>query len=129
MDWTKPLALVERGLGLEVVEKMWPDGGVAEALDPLSVAAVIRTLTRERVESVAICLLHSYANPAHEKVVAQAVRRAMPDVTVSVSHEILPEIKEIPRTSTTVVNAYVPPVVPAYLSSPAGPLPPLGITR
>src|SRR3984893_8390521 len=70
MRWTKPPALVERRLRLEVSEKMRPDGSVVEALDPVSVAAAIRVLAQERVESVAICLLHSYANPAPEKAVA-----------------------------------------------------------
>ena len=74
-------------------------------------------LRREAVQSVAICLLHSYANPAHERAVADAVRAALPDVAISVSHEILPEIKEYPRTSTTVINAYVQPVVRAYVTS------------
>jgi N-methylhydantoinase A len=128
MRWTKPPALVERRLRLEVSEKMRPDGSVVEALDPVSVAAAIRVLAQERVESVAICLLHSYANPAHEKAVAQAVRAAMPDMALSVSHEILPEIKEYPRTSTTVVNAYVQPVVRAYLTSLSARLAALGVT-
>ncbi len=128
MRWTKPPALVERRLRLEVAEKMRPDGSVALPLDPLSVAAVIRTLHREAVESVAICLLHSYANPAHEQVVAQAVRAALPELAVSVSHEILPEIKEYPRTSTTVVNAYVQPVVRAYLTALSARLAGLGVT-
>ena len=84
-------------------------------------------LRREDVQSVAICLLHSYANPAHERAVADAVRAALPDVAVSVSHEILPEIKEYPRTSTTVINAYVQPVVRAYVTSLAARLRELGI--
>ena len=84
-------------------------------------------LRREEVQSVAICLLHSYANPAHERAVAEAVRAALPDVAVSVSHEILPEIKEYPRTSTTVINAYVQPVVRAYVTSLAARLRALGI--
>jgi N-methylhydantoinase A len=84
-------------------------------------------LRREEVQSVAICLLHSYANPAHERAVAQAVRAAMPDVAISVSHEILPEIKEYPRTSTTVINAYVQPVVRAYVTALAARLRAIGI--
>ena len=84
-------------------------------------------LRREDVQSVAICLLHSYANPAHERAVADAVRAALPDVAISVSHEILPEIKEYPRTSTTVINAYVQPVVRAYVTSLAARLRALGI--
>ncbi len=80
MHWTKPRALVERRLRLEVTEKLRPDGSVAMPLDPASVDAAIAMLRAEQVESVAICLLHSYANPAHERAVAAAVRAALPDV-------------------------------------------------
>jgi N-methylhydantoinase A len=127
LHWTKPRALVERRLRLEVVEKLRPDGSVAVPLDAASVHAAIDIVRREQVQSVAICLLHSYANPAHERAVADAVRAALPDVAVSVSHEILPEIKEYPRTSTTVINAYVQPVVRAYVTSLAARLRSLGI--
>ena len=127
LHWTKPRALVERRLRLEVIEKLRPDGSVATPLDAASVAAAINMLRREDVQSVAICLLHSYANPAHERAVADAVRAALPDVAISVSHEILPEIKEYPRTSTTVINAYVQPVVRAYVTSLAARLHTLGI--
>jgi N-methylhydantoinase A/oxoprolinase/acetone carboxylase beta subunit len=115
--WTKPVALVERRLRLEVTEKMRPDGSVAVLLDAASVASAIDRLRDEHVESVAICLLHSYANPSHERDVANAVRDALPDVAISISSEILPEIKEYPRTSTTVINAYVQPVVRAYITA------------
>ncbi len=128
MHWTKPVALVERRLRLEVVEKTRPDGSIALPLDPKSIAAAIETMRAEAVQSVAICLLHSYANPAHEQLVAAAVRHALPDVDVSVSSDILPEMKEYPRTSTTVVNAYVQPVVRAYLTSLAARLRGLGVT-
>lgn len=117
IGWTKPRALVERRLRLEVVEKMRPDGSVAVPLDLDSLAPVIVMLRSENVTSVAICLLHSYANPAHEQAVAHAVRAALPDVAVSVSSEILPEIKEYPRTSTTVINAYVQPIMQAYIAA------------
>src|ERR1700733_8571719 len=117
IGWTKPRALVERRLRLEVIEKMRPDGSVSVPLDSASVTAVIDRLRAERVESVAICLLHSYANPAHERAVAKAVRAALPDIAISVSSEILPEIKEYPRTSTTVINAYVQPVMRAYITA------------
>jgi len=127
LHWTKPRALVERRLRLEVIEKLRPDGSVALPLDPASVTAAIDMLRREQVESVAICLLHSYANPSHERAVADAVRAALPDVAISISHEILPEIKEYPRTSTTVINAYVQPVVRAYVTALATRLRALGI--
>ena len=74
LHWTKPRALVERRLRLEVVEKLRPDGSVATPLDPASVATAIDMLRAEQVQSVAICLLHSYANAAHERAVAEAVR-------------------------------------------------------
>ncbi|MEO9189102.1 MAG: hydantoinase/oxoprolinase family protein [Acetobacteraceae bacterium] len=126
--WQKPPPLVERRLRLEVIEKTRPDGTVAVPLDPASVAAAIAVLREERVASIAVCLLHSYANPAHEEAVARAVREALPDVALSLSHEILPEIKEYPRTSTTVINAYVQPVVRAYLTALQARLDSLGVT-
>ncbi|MCX7384799.1 MAG: hydantoinase/oxoprolinase family protein [Alphaproteobacteria bacterium] len=128
MHWTKPPALVERRLRLEVREKVQFDGRITTKLDRASLDFCIARLRQERVASVAVCLLHSYANPAHEQEVAAALRAALPDVAVSVSHEILPEIKEYPRTSTTVVNAYVQPVVRAYITSLVARLQALGIT-
>jgi N-methylhydantoinase A len=127
IGWTKPRALVERRLRLEVTEKMRPDGSVAVPLDLASLAPVIAMLRNEDVVSVAICLLHSYANPAHEQAVALAVRAALPDIAISVSSEILPEIKEYPRTSTTVINAYVQPIVRAYITALEARLRGLGI--
>jgi N-methylhydantoinase A len=117
IGWTKPVPLVPRHLRLEVDEKLRPDGSVAVALDAGSVAAAIKTIRESGVQSVAVCLLHSYANPAHEQVVASALKVMLPGIAISVSHEILPEIKEYPRTSTTVINATLQPVVRAYLQS------------
>jgi N-methylhydantoinase A len=117
LRWTKPRALVERRLRLEVTEKLRPDGSVSTPLDPASIEAAIAMLRRDEVQSVAICLLHSYANPAHERAVAERVCAALPDIAISVSSEILPEIKEYPRTSTTVINAYVQPIVRAYITA------------
>ncbi len=127
LHWTKPRALVERRLRLEVTEKLRPDGSVSVPLDLATVDAAIAMLRVEQAQSVAICLLHSYANPEHERAVAQRVRAALPDIAISVSHEILPEIKEYPRTSTTVINAYVQPVVRAYITALDARLRALGI--
>ena len=127
IGWMKPPPLVERRLRLEVTEKLRPDGSVAVPLDSASIAAAIAMLRAERVASLAICLLHSYANPTHERAVADAVRAALPDLPVSLSSEILPEIKEYPRSSTTVINAYVQPVVRAYLTALAARLRAMGI--
>ena len=128
LHWVKPPALVERRLRLEVMEKTRPDGSIATPLDLGSLADAIAKLRAEKVHSLAICLLHSYANPAHERAVAEAVRAALPEMDISISHEILPEIKEYPRTSTTVINAYVQPVVRAYITSLEARLKALGIT-
>ena len=127
IGWTKPRALVERRLRLEVTEKMRPDGSVAVPLDTASLEPVIAMLRAENVASVAICLLHSYANPTHEQAVARLVRAALPDVLISISSDILPEIKEYPRTSTTVINAYVQPTVRAYITALDARLRELGI--
>ncbi|MBV9249195.1 MAG: hydantoinase/oxoprolinase family protein [Acetobacteraceae bacterium] len=128
LHWTKPPALVERRLRLQVSEKLRADGSVAQPLDLQTVDAGIAVLRAERVQSVAICLLHSYANPMHEQMVAERVRAALPEIAISISHEILPEIKEYPRTSTTVINAYVQPVVRAYITSLDARLRALGIS-
>ena len=127
IGWTKPRALVERRLRLEVTEKLRPDGSVAVPLDVASLDPVIAMLRTEHVVSIAICLLHSYANPAHEKAVAAAVQAALPDILISISSDILPEIKEYPRTSTTVINAYVQPTVRAYITALDARLRELGI--
>ena len=128
MGWTKPPALVQRRLRLEVIEKTRPDGSIAIPLDRASLGAAIEFLRAEGVASVAVCLLHSYANPAHEQAIVAALAVALPDVAVTASHALLPEIKEYPRTSTTVVNAYIQPVVRAYLTALQARLVVLGIT-
>ena len=127
LHWTKPRALIERRLRLEVVEKMRPDGSVVVPLDRASLHRAVAFLRREDVASVAVCLLHSYANPAHEEEVAEALREGLPGVAVSVSHAVLPEIKEYPRTSTTAIDAYVKPVLRTYLTALAARLTALGI--
>jgi N-methylhydantoinase A len=127
IGWTKPVPLVPRHLRLEVNEKTRPDGSIAIPIDPISVATAIRSIREAGVQSVAVCLLHSYANPTHEKVVAGALKAMVPDLAFSLSHEILPEIGEYPRTSTTVINATLQPVVRAYLRSLQARLESMGI--
>ena len=77
LRWNKPPALVERRLRLEVRERTRPDGSIATPLDPASVDTAIAVLRGEQVQSLAVCLLHSYANPAHEQAIADAVRVAL----------------------------------------------------
>ena len=112
----RPRPLVERSLTFEVPERINAAGEVLIPLDDTAVEELVRALLKRRVAAVAVCLLHAYANPAHERRIGEIVRRAMPDVFVTLSHEILREYREYERTSTTALNAYVGPVVQAYLS-------------
>ena len=114
--WQKPPPLVPRYLRRTVAERMTHDGKVQTPLDPEEAEAAVRRLLDEGVEAIAVALLHSYANAAHEEIVAGLVERLAPDIEISVSHRVLPEAKEYERTSTTVVNACLKPVVSRYLA-------------
>lgn len=116
MNWEKPAPLVPRHLRREVIERIDYHGAVVTALNADSVTAAIDALLAFDVDSIAVCLLNAYANPAHEEVIAEVIRRRAPGVELSVSSDVLPEVKEFERTSTTVINAYVKPVVAHYLS-------------
>src|SRR5207302_582612 len=116
MSWTKPPPLVERRLRAEVDERVNAQGGVDRPLDEASVERAVRFLVGEGVEAIAVCLLHSYLNPAHEIRVKQIAARLAPEAILSVSAEVLPVINEYERTSTTVINAYVRPIVERYLN-------------
>jgi N-methylhydantoinase A len=117
LRWEKPAPLVERRLRREVDERITAGGEVARPLDPAEAERVLRGLLADGVEALAICLLNSYANPAHEEQLAALARRLAPALPLSVSAQVLPEIKEYERTATTVVNAYVMPVVSRYLAA------------
>jgi len=102
---------------VEVDERLYATGEVLKALDEQSATTSIETLKSAGVESVAVCFLHSYANPVHEQRVGQLLRQQFPQAYVSLSHEILREFREYERTSTTVLNSYVGPIVSRYLNS------------
>ncbi len=112
--------LVPRHRRLGVVERLRPDGSVAVPLDAASLDAAIGTLKDAGAEAVAICFLHSWRDPKHEHAAAAAVAAALPGATVTCSADVLPQIKEFERFSTTAVNAYVGPVVSRYLARLAG---------
>ncbi|MBR0682810.1 hydantoinase/oxoprolinase family protein [Roseomonas eburnea] len=116
LAWEKPPALVERRLRHEVTERIAVDGTVRVPLDEAEVEAAVKALLAEGVQAIAVCLIHAYANPAHEKRVGEIVRALAPEVTLCLSHEVLPERKEYERTSTTVINAYVRPIFEQYLA-------------
>jgi N-methylhydantoinase A len=115
--WDKPLELVERYLRFEITERMGADGTVVTPLAESELAPLKDAIVREGVESIAVCFLHSYAFPRHEQIVGEYLRRELPAVQVSLSSEVLRERKEYERTSTTVVNAYVRPVMRRYLDA------------
>ena len=111
-----PEQLVPRRLRLGVRERLRADGRVETPLDPQSLAAAIAVLQREQVEAVAVTYLHAWRDPTHERATREALLRAMPDVYVSLSSDVLPQIKEFERVSTTIVNAYVGPILSRYLA-------------
>ena len=125
--YVKPQPLASRDLRLEVTERLGPDGTVLIPLDEADALRCVEELRRRRVEAVAVCLLHSYANPAHEQRIGDLLRRHLPDVFVTLSAEILPEIREYERTSTAVINSYVGPVVSRYIRALADALKLAGI--
>ena len=112
-----PVPLVPRARRLGVRERLRFDGTVAIPLSARSLGAGIAALAKARVEAVAVCYLHSYRNPRHEKLTGRALARRLPGAYVSLSAEVLPQIKEYERVWTTVVNAYVGPALARYLAS------------
>lgn len=112
---TPPPAMVPRALRLPVRERMRADGGAETPLDPASLTAALDELAAAEVRAVAVCFLHSWRNPAHEQAAVAAARARLPDAFVTASSDVLPEIKEFERFSTTVANAMVGPLVRAYL--------------
>jgi N-methylhydantoinase A len=107
--------LVPRRMTYEVDERLLASGEVFRPLRKESVAAACRALKAEGAEAVAVCFLHSYANPEHERIAGAMIRKALPHAYVSLSHEILREYREFERVSTTVVNAYIGPKVGGYV--------------
>jgi N-methylhydantoinase A len=111
----KPASLVPRRLIGEVTERILADGTVRTPLDEADARRAIRQLAARGVTALAVCLLHAYVNPAHERRIAAIAAEEAPHLTVTLSHEVSPTFREYERTSTTVVNAYVMSIVRAYL--------------
>jgi N-methylhydantoinase A len=110
-----PEPLVPRRLRYEVAERVLADGSVDVPLDAERVRALARRLTRDGIEAVAVSLLHSYRNPDHERAVGHILSEEAPGVAVSLSSDVSPELGEFARTSTTIANAYVLPLIDSYL--------------
>lgn len=114
-----PPPLVERDGVVGVAERIGA-GGVVQPLVPAEIERVVREVAMRRPAAVAMCLLFSFADPTHERLLAAALRRALPETPVVASHELLPVFREYERASTTTVEAYLRPLVGAYLAHVAG---------
>lgn len=124
----KPPPLVPREFRYGVPERVDAKGNVLVPLDENAVAGLIESLRQHRIEAVAIGLMHSYAAPAHERRLADILAHDLPDVLVSLSSEVSPEIREYERWSTTAANAYVQPLMSRYLGRLSDKLAEMGFT-
>ena len=123
-----PPALIPRYLRQEVDERIASDGRIIRKLNPAQVKSVLADLLQMGIESLAVCLVHSYENPIHERKVKEIVQATSADLFLSTSFEVLPQIREYERTSTTVTNAYVKPITARYLEKLVLRLESLGFT-
>jgi N-methylhydantoinase A len=121
-----PLPLVPRSRRCEVAERVTSDGRVIQALDEKGVQQVVADLVAQGIESLAVCLINSYENPVHEIKIKEMVSRLAPDLALSTSFEVLPQIREYERTCTTATNAYVKPITARYLAKLSSRLETLG---
>ncbi len=111
----RPDPLIPRNLRFTLEERAYSKGKILKELDSQNVRDVVNTIDDRDVTSIAVCLLHSYANPTHEQEVKQIIQEEYPEAYVSISSEILPEFREYERMSTTVINAYVMPAIESYI--------------
>lgn len=114
--YRKPTPLVRRRHIFEVAERTLHDGSILTPLAEAELAELVEQIAAGDYNSVAVCLLHAYANPEHELRLADALHRRLPGLSVSLSHQIAREWREYERTSTTVLNAYIAPIVQHYLA-------------
>ncbi|HET6307882.1 MAG TPA: hydantoinase/oxoprolinase family protein, partial [Rhodopila sp.] len=128
LSWRKPQPLVPRRWRLEITERIAADGTVLTKLDEESVHDAVAVFRREAIESVAICCINSYVNPIHERRIHALVSQLAPELMLTASCDVLPEIKEYERTSTAVVNAYLLPAMRRYLTRLSDRLAEIGIT-
>jgi N-methylhydantoinase A/oxoprolinase/acetone carboxylase beta subunit len=123
----KPKELVERRLRFEVTERISAEGEILVAIEEAELPELAETLKRERIESIAVCFLHSYAYPQHEIQIGEYLRKHLPGVEVTLSSEILRERREYERSATAAVNAYVRPVMKKYVDAMSSGLQKMGV--
>src|SRR5688500_929778 len=114
--FVRPKPVVDRKHRFEVIERLGPDGAVLVPLDPTSVDRALDAALASGAQAVAVCLLHAYLNPSHERTLADAVKGRRPGLPVSCSADVVPEYREFERFSTTVLNAYLQPLMDEYLT-------------
>ncbi|HXD97073.1 MAG TPA: hydantoinase/oxoprolinase family protein [Candidatus Acidoferrum sp.] len=114
--FVRPKPVVERKRRFEVVERLVADGSVLVPLDMASVERALDAAVESGAEAIAVCLLHAYLNPAHERIIADTAKGRCPGVPVSCSADVVAEYREFERFSTTVLNAYLQPLMDGYLS-------------
>lgn len=117
IGWEKPPPLVPRHLRLGVGERIDAKGNVEHPIDQRQVAEAVDDLLKANVETIAVCLINSFTNPDHERIIGKIIEQKAPGFAYCLSVDVLPEIKEYERTSTTVINAYLLPIVNQYLNS------------
>ncbi|HJP23613.1 MAG TPA: hydantoinase/oxoprolinase family protein [Alphaproteobacteria bacterium] len=117
LHWEKPPPLVPRYLRHTVSERITDKGTVQTPMDAAEARGKVQALLAEDVECIAVCLINAYANPVHERAIGEIIAELAPDLAHCISFDVLPEIKEYERTSTTVINAYVMPIVARYLET------------
>lgn len=129
LDIEMPAPLVPRALRLEISERIDATGAALTPLNHQEIPGLIDTLKSNGVRSVAVCLLHAYLNPAHEEAIGAAIKKALPEVAVSLSSDVSAEMGEYERSSTTVANAYVHPIFRDYVERLAAALQKSGYSR
>ena len=117
LTYRKPEPLAERRLCFEVTERVDAEGNMLQAVDEAELAAIAGTLKTEKVEAIALCFINSCINPDNELAAVRVLASKLPGVSISASTQLVPQIGEYERTSTTVVNAYIRPVVEKYVES------------
>ena len=126
--WRKPPPLVARERRLEVDERVNARGAIERAIDPRQVRRTVEQLLARGAEAIAVCLLNSYANPVHERAIGALLKRHFPAIPHSLSTDVVPQVGEYERTSTTVINASLLPLVRTYLASLQSKLADIGVT-
>ncbi|HRR07909.1 MAG TPA: hydantoinase/oxoprolinase family protein [Rhodothermales bacterium] len=114
---TMPQPLVSRALRVGIAERLDKNGHVLQGIETADLKAALTKLQKKGVQSVAVCFLHAYANPKHEQIVGEVIRKQFPALRYSLSSETMPEIREYERCSATAMNAYVQPLMDTYLQT------------